>query len=277
MPNTSVSATRSERPPFASMLKSWRDDRKRSQLDLALDAGISQRHLSFLELGRAQPSREMVNQLAQALDVPLRERNALHIAAGFAPLYRESKLDDKAMAAIRQALDLQLTHHEPFPALVVDRAWNVISGNAAVGRVFGQFGNFEAMWGQVCPQGPRNVLKMLLHPQGMRAFIANWLTAAPALLSRLRREAEVLGSEDLKGLLREMLAYSGIPPEWRIPRWIAPPPPVVALELSKSSLRLNLFTMISTFGTPQDITTDEIRVELFYPADEMSASAMRCL
>ena len=110
------------------MLKSWRDDRKRSQLDLALDAGISQRHLSFLELGRSQPSREMVNQLAAALDVPLRERNALHIAAGFAPLYRETRLDDALMSAIRQALELQLAHHEPFPALVVDRAWTIIQG-----------------------------------------------------------------------------------------------------------------------------------------------------
>ncbi|MGH8457578.1 MAG: helix-turn-helix domain-containing protein [Stenotrophobium sp.] len=266
-----------ERPPFASMLKSWREDRKQSQLDLSLTAGISQRHLSYLELGRAQPSREMVNQLAEALDIPLRERNVLHTAAGFAPLYRERGLDDAAMSAIRQALDLQLKHHEPFPALVLDRAWTVLSGNAAVARVFGLFGPIGQWWEEVCPQSPHNVLKMLLHPKGMRPFISNWHEAAPALLSRLRREAESQGIEKLRMLLKELLAYPDIPPEWRVARWSAPPPPVVALEFRKDDLRLNLFTMISTFGTPQDITTDEIRVELFYPADEGSATLMRQL
>jgi transcriptional regulator with XRE-family HTH domain len=265
------------RPPFAQTLKAWRDSRKLSQLDLAMTAGISQRHLSFLEIGRARPSREMVLQLAAALDAPLREHNVLLAAAGFAPLYRESALNDPGMSAVREALELMLKHHEPNPALVVDRAWNVQMVNDAVHRVFGLAGDLQAMWKRVCGDGPRNVLKVTLHPEGFRPYIANWMESAPVVIARTRREAEATGSEALRALLAEVLAYPGIPAEWRIPQWDAPPLPVLPLSLAKDGVKLNLFSMISTFGTPQDITTDELRVETFFPADAESALLLKRL
>lgn len=265
------------RPAFSRTLKSWRDSRKLSQLELAMAAGISQRHLSFLEVGRARPSREMVLQLANALDAPLREHNVLLAAAGFAPLYRESALSDPGMSAVREALEIQLKHHEPNPALVVDRAWNLLMANSAVNRVFGLAGDLEKIWQRVCPQGPRNILKLTLHPEGFRPYIANWMESTPVLIARTRREAEATGSEALRALLAEVLAYPGIPAEWRIPQWDAPPLPAMPLSLAKDGLKLNLFSMISTFGTPQDITTDELRVESFFPADADSALLLKRL
>ena len=265
------------RPAFAQTLKNWRDSRKLSQLDLAMAAGISQRHLSFLEVGRARPSRQMVLQLANALDAPLREHNVLLAAAGFAPLYRESALSDPGMSAVRQALELMLKYHEPNPALVVDRAWNLLMVNDAVNRVFGLAGDLDAIWKRVCPTGPRNILKLTLHPEGFRPYIANWLESTPVLIARTRREAEATGSEALRKLLEEVLAYPGIPAEWRIPQWDAPPLPAMPLSLAKDGLKQNLFSMMSTYGTPQDITTDELPVETFFPADADSALLLKRL
>jgi transcriptional regulator with XRE-family HTH domain len=265
------------RPPFAVLLKAWRESRRQSQLEMALSAGLSQRHLSFLELGRARPSREMVLQLGEALDMPLRDRNALLAAAGFAPHYRQSALDGPEMVAVREALELLLKHHEPYPAVVVDRAWHLVTGNRAVQRVFGLFGDVEALWQRVCPDGRRNLLKMTLHPEGARPYIANWRDAAPVVIARSRREAEITGSRELKELLDEVLHYPGVPAEWRIPQWNAPTPPVLPLSFERDGMRLNLFSMISTFGTPQDVTTDELRVESFFPADEASAALLRRL
>lgn len=265
------------RPAFSQTLKAWRDSRKLSQLELAMAAGISQRHLSFLEVGRARPSREMVLQLANALDAPLREHNVLLSAAGFAPLYRESSLSDPGMSAVRAALELMLKHHEPNPALVADRAWNLLLENEAVGRVFGLAGDLDAIWRRVCGDGPRNILKLTLHPEGFRPYIANWLESTPVLIARTRREAEATGSKALHQLLEEVLAYPGIPAEWRIPQWDAPPLPAMPLSLVKDGLKLNLFSVISTFGTPQDITTDELRVETFFPADADSALLLKRL
>jgi len=277
VPRLREAARSEERPAFAALLRSWRESRRQSQLELALAAGISQRHLSFLELGRARPSREMVLQLGEALDVPLRDRNALLAASGFTPQYRESALDGEGMAAVREALQLLITHHEPYPAVVVDRAWNVMMVNAAVHRVFGMFGDLDALWRRVCPSGPRNILKLTFHPEGARPYIANWLDAAPVLIARTRREAEMTGSAALRQLLDEVLAYPGVPAEWRIPQWTAPTPPVLPVEFARDGQRLKLFSMISTFGTPQDITTDELRVESFFPADADSAALLRRL
>jgi transcriptional regulator with XRE-family HTH domain len=265
------------RPPFARLLKSWREMRKSSQLELALTSRISQRHLSFLESGRARPSREMVLQLADALEVPLRERNTLLTAAGFAAMYRETNLDAAAMAPVREALRLMIDGMEPNPTAVVDREWNMLMGNRALLRVFGLAGDLAAMWQRVCPDGRHNILKVTFHEQGFRPFIANFADVAPVMLNRTRREAAACGNTALLALLDEILAYPGIPEEWRTPSFQGPPPPVLPLELARDGLRLKLFSMISTFGTPQDVTTDEIRVETFFPADAASAALLKAL
>ena len=265
------------RPPFARLLKSWREARKCSQLDLALASRISQRHVSFMESGRARPSRDMVLQLSEALEIPLRERNTLLTAAGFAAMYRETDLKSPAMAPVREALQLLLDHHEPNPVSVVDRAWNVLMINRAMLRVFSLAGDPTQLWQRVCGNGPHNVLKMTFHPDGFRPFIVNFDEAAPVLLNRTRREAAASGNEALQKLLDEILAYPGIPESWKVPDWQAPPPPVLPLELAKGELKLKLFSMITTFGTPQDITTDELRVESFFPADTGTAALLRKL
>jgi transcriptional regulator with XRE-family HTH domain len=265
------------RPPFARLLKAWREMRKSSQLDLALSSRISQRHLSFLESGRARPSREMVLQLSEALEIPLRERNTLLTAAGFAAMYRETELKSPAMAPVRDALKLMLDNLEPNPASVVDRDWNALMVNKALVRVFSLMGDVQAMWRRVCPEGPHNILKATFHADGFRRYIANFDEVAPILLNRTRREAAACGSETLLKLLDEILAYPGIPDAWRAPSFQAPPPPVLPLELANGDLRLKLFSMITTFGTPQDITTDELRVESFFPADESSAALLKKL
>lgn len=275
MSRAAAEVRREARPPFAQLLRGWRDARKLSQLELALGSRISQRHLSFLESGRARPSREMVLQLAEALEVPLRERNTLLTAAGFAAIYRQSDLGSPAMAAVRDALRLMLEHHEPNPATVVDRDWNLLMRNAAAQRLLGLAGDAEAIWRRVCPDGVHNVLRLTFHPEGLRPYIANFDEAAPVLLNRTRREAAACGSASLLKLLDEVLAYPGIPESWRAPDWQAPPPPVLPLELAKDGLRLRLFSTITTFGTPQDITTDELRVESFFPADAATAERLR--
>lgn len=274
--STPAPAVRAEsRPPFARLLKSWREARRCSQLELALTSRISQRHVSFLESGRARPSREMVLQLAEALEVPLRERNTLLVAAGFAPMYRETTLDAVTMAPVREALELMLAHLEPNPSAVVDRDWNVLMANAALRGVFGLVGDVPTMWQRTCGDGPKNILKATFHGDGFRPYIVNFDEAAPVLLNRARREAAACGSDSLRALLDEILAYPGIPAAWRAPDWQAPPPPVLPLELAKDGLYLKLFSMVSTFGTPQDITTDELRVETFFPADAESAQLLR--
>lgn len=272
-------ATRPEsaRPPFARLLKGWREARKCSQLDLAMASRISQRHVSFMESGRARPSRDMVLQLSEALEVPLRERNTLLTAAGFAAMYRETDLKAAAMAPVREALQLMLDHQEPNPVSVVDRAWNVLMINRAMLRVFSLAGDPTQLWQRVCGNGPHNVLKMTFHPDGFRPYIVNFDEAAPVLLNRTRREAAASGNEALQKLLDEILAYPGIPEAWRAPSFEAPPPPVLPLELAKGELKLKLFSMITTFGTPQDITTDELRVESFFPADAATAELLRKL
>lgn len=277
MSRPAAEVRREARPPFALLLRTWRDARKLSQLELALASRISQRHLSFLESGRARPSREMVLQLAESLEVPLRERNGLLTAAGFAPIYRETQLQAPAMAAVRDALTLMLRHHEPNPATVVDRDWNLLMRNDAAQRILGLAGDPEAIWRRVCPDGVHNILKLTFHEAGLRPYIANFEEAAPVLLNRTRREAAACGSAALLTLLDEVLSYPGIPAAWRAPDWQAPPPPVLPLELVRDGLRLRLFSTITTFGTPQDITTDELRVESFFPADEASAALLRAL
>ena len=254
---------------FGGLLREWRGLRKLSQLELALQAGISQRHLSFLESGRSRPSREMVLGLSETLDIPLRERNALLTAAGFATLYRERSLQVAEMEPVRRALELTLKHHEPYPAVVVDRDWNLVMQNTASQRFFGLLGDPAVIWARTCPDGRPNVMRLTFHPEGLRPFIANWELLGPAMLNRLRREAAMLsGPHGLSALLEELLAYPGIPDQWRIPDWEHPLTPILPMALQKDGLSCSLFTMIAMFGTPQDITVDELRLETFFPADE---------
>ncbi|TAM11589.1 MAG: XRE family transcriptional regulator [Nevskiaceae bacterium] len=262
---------------FGDLMRRWRSTRKFSQLDLALTAGVSQRHVSFLESGRAAPSREMVQQLGEALDVPLRERNHLLLAAGFAPVFQERSLDHPDMAAVLDALRITLKHHEPNPAIVVDRNWNLLMANAAFERAFAVLGDLEAMWPRVCPDGKRNVLKLTFHPDGVREHIVNWREMALLMLLRTRREAESRANSVLAALVDEILDYPGIPRRWRLQDWHQAPPPILPLEFAVGDVCLRLFSMIATFDTAQDVTADELRIESFFPADDDSAAMLRSL
>ena len=262
---------------FGPMLKAWRGTRKLSQLDLALEADVSQRHLSFLESGRAQPSRDMILTLAEALDVPLRERNTLLGAGGFAPLYRERDLNTDEMTPVRQALELTLKHHNPYPAIVVNREWDMLMSNAAADHMYGALGDVETMWQAVDPSGKRNVMRYTFHPKGLQPFIQNWEEVVTVMLNRLQREAAMEpGNTSLKALVAEICSYPGMP-DTQAAIWQTPPPPILPLEVNMGGMLLKTFTMISTFGTPQDITTDELRLETFFPADEITAQVFQML
>lgn len=271
--------TREIAPPsgFGDLLKRWRLTRKLSQLDLSFEAQVSQRHVSFLESGRAAPSRDMVQQLSHSLDLPLRERNRLLVAAGFAPVFKARALNDPDMAPVMQALQIMLKHHEPNPVIVVDRNWDIVMTNEALPRAFSLMGNLDEMWRSVCPEGGRNVLKLTFHPEGVRKHLLNWREMAPLMLMRIRREAETHSNETLSALVDEILEYPGIPRRWAAQDWHQPLPPIVPLEYAVNGVRLRLFSMISTFDTAQDVTTDELRVESFFPADEDSAGLLRAL
>lgn len=263
--------------PFGVLLKSWRASRRYSQLDLAVEAGVSQRHLSFLESGRAQPSREMILQLSEVLRVPLRERNDLMLAAGFAPLHQERRLDSPDMASVRQAVEATVGHHEPYPALAVDRHWDVVLQNPAVDRLVGMLGSPSRVWQRVDPSGRRNLMRLTLHPWGMQPLVRNWRRAATLLLRRLQREVDANpANARLRTLFSDLCALPGIPPRWRHAEWDAAPPPALALELgSEGAPSLKLFSMVCTFGTAMDVTVDEMRLELFFPSDEYTAAFFR--
>jgi transcriptional regulator with XRE-family HTH domain len=242
------------------------DIRGKTQQDLSFDAGVSQKHISFVESGRSLPSRQMLLDLAQALDVPLRERNELLLAAGYAPLYSDQALDAPLMSSISKALQRMLRQHEPFPAIVMDRHWNVLMTNDAAPRLFGCFIDMAAR------RGTRNLLHLMFDPAGMRPFVANWPQTARGLLGRVYREA--LGhviDERTKALLAELSQYPGVKPEWR-----APPQgdamPMIPLTFVKDGVTLHYFSMITTVGTPQTITAQELRLECMFPADDATES-----
>jgi transcriptional regulator with XRE-family HTH domain len=243
-----------------------------SQLGLATQAAISSRHLCFVETGRANPSREMVLRLAGALDVPLRERNALLLAAGFAPVYAESKLDAPSLAAVRGALDAILRQQEPFPAVVMNRQWDIVQTNDAATRFF------TFLLGRPRAPGPANVLRMMFHPDAVRPFVRNWSAVAEALVQRVRREA-VGGVQDkgTRAVLAEVLDYPGVPQSLREAVGQAPLVPVVPIAFEKGDARYNFFSAVTTLGTAQDITVQEIRIESFFPPDEATARAARRL
>lgn len=259
------------RDPFGAHLRHWRTHRRLSQLDLAQEAEVSTRHLSYVETGRAAPSREMVLRLAERLEVPLRERNALLVAAGFAPMYRQRSLDDPAMAAARRAVDLVLKGHEPFPALAVDRHWNLVAHNALVPLLM------EGAAPELL-KPPINVLRLSLHPEGVAPRIANLAQWRTHLLERLQQQIAATGDATLQALHDELAGYPA-------PK-VSHDAPVIDTALSAVAVPfqvvmpsgvLSFISTITIFGTPVDVTLQELAVESFFPADEQTATALAAL
>jgi transcriptional regulator with XRE-family HTH domain len=257
---------------FGSRLRWWRARRSLSQLELAGAASTSQRHVSFLESGRTQPSREMVLRLAAALDVPLRQQNALLLAAGFAPAWRESDLAAPELAMVNQALDHMLAQQEPFPALVVDRRWNLLRANAGAGRL-----TAFLMGPPPAPAatGPVNLAEWLMSPDGLRPLLINWQEVAIYFLRGIQADAIVDGTEETADLLQRLLAYPGMPALSYVPALEELPSPVLPMHFRKGPTSLRLFTTIATLGTPQDVTVQELRIESFFPADEATSQVFK--
>jgi transcriptional regulator with XRE-family HTH domain len=261
------------RTAVGPLLKQWRERRKMSQLGLSGEAGLSTRHLSFVETGRAQPSRELVLALSRALEVPLRARNELLTAAGFAPIYRETTLDAPELAQVRRAVDFILRQQEPYPALVLDRHWNMLLANAAMGRVLGLFLRPE----EAAAAGAPNVMRLTYHPQGLRAWIVNWEETASAYIQWLHRDLLRTGDARTRQLLDELLAHPGVPREWLDIDLDASTEPFLAMAFRKGDVSLSFFTTIASLGTPYDVTLHELRVESFFPADDATDRALRRL
>jgi transcriptional regulator with XRE-family HTH domain len=255
-------------PVYGRMLREWRTRARMSQLSLATEAGISTRHLSFLETGRAQPSREMVQLLAGMLDVPLGERNALLVAAGYAPAYGERPLGAPELEPVRRALEYILRQQEPFPALVVDGQWNIVMKNAAAARIFHLFCG---------PMKTSNVIRSVFDPDGLRPSIVNWSCIAECLMQSLHREVATTGNEAVVQLRDEVLAYPDVPPRWRTPDTMSSFQPFVSMELRKDDLSMAFFSTITIFATPRDVTLQHLKIECFFPADAMTEQAARRL
>lgn len=253
---------------FGDHLRQWRQRRHLSQLELALRAEISTRHLSFVETGRSHPSREMVLRLAERLDVPLRERNMLLSAAGYAPVYGERPLGDPSLSVAREAVDLVLRGHEPFPALAVDRHWRLVASNAAVEPLLA--GAAAAL---IAP--PVNVLRLSLHPDGLAPRIANLPEWRAHLLDRLQRQVETTADPALVDLLAELRSYPS--PHDRVPpsQWPDYAGVLIPLRLATDAGLLSFFSTTTVFGTPVDVTLSELAIEAFFPADKATADALR--
>jgi transcriptional regulator with XRE-family HTH domain len=247
------------------LLRQWRERRRISQLDLSIQADISARHLSFVETGRSQPSRDMVLHLADNLDVPLRERNRLLLAGGYAPVYGETSLDAPQMAAVRQAIRLVLKAHEPYPAVVIDRAWNLVDANATIALLTD--GAAPALLA-----APVNVLRLSLHPEGIAPRIVNLGEWRAHLLARLRREIAVTADAGLVELLDELREYPCDQPEVDV---VSPGDVVVPLRVRTEAGELSFFGTVATFGTPLDVTVAELSIESFFPANPETADALR--
>jgi transcriptional regulator with XRE-family HTH domain len=255
------------RPGVGPLLRDWRQRRRLSQLDLANEAAVSARHLSFVETGRSRPSRELVLHLAEHLGVPLRQRNGLLLAAGYAPSYQQTPLEDAAMTPVRDAINLILGGHEPFPAIVVDRHWDLVGANNPAIAVMSE---------GVAPEllaPPANTMRVTMHPDGLAPRIVNFTQYSAHLVDRLRRESDAYGDPGLRELLDEMVTYPGVAGS-------ASPADTagelfVPLVLDTSEGRVTFFSTLATFGTARDITVDELAIESFFPADDATAAMLR--
>jgi transcriptional regulator with XRE-family HTH domain len=254
--------------PFGEHLREWRLRRRMSQLELASEAEISTRHLSFVETGRSSPSREMVLRLAERLEVPLRERNALLVAAGYAPMYRQRPLDDPALSAAREAVHCILRSHEPYPALAVDRHRNLVAANAMVPHLLA--GAEPALL-----QAPVNVLRLSLHPAGVAPRIVNLGQWRHHLFERLRQQIQATGDPVLQALEQELRAYP-VPSEAETTRLAGEVLGVaMPLQIRTPAGVLAFISTVTVFGTPVDVTLQELALETFFPADRATADALR--
>lgn len=269
-PTATATSVRPGAPRVGELLRDWRQRRRQSQLELAVNAEVSARHLSFVETGRSKPSRELILHLAEHLEVPLRERNALLLAAGYAPVYRQRQLGDDEMAPVRAALDKLLAGHEPFPALVVDRHWNLVTANGATMDLLA--GDVDA--DLLVP--PVNVLRIALHPRGLARRIVNLAEWSAHILERLERQVAASGDPDLAQMLAELSAYPGMHLERTGHReaadWVFVP---LVLRGRDGGPELRFFSTLATFGTPLEVTTAELLIESFFPADEVTSAALR--
>lgn len=259
---------------FGAQLRAWRSARQLSQEALAERARVSARHLSFVENGRAQPSRDLVLALATALDVPLRDQNLLLHAAGYAAVYAASPLDGEELRHLRRAVDHLLRQQEPFGAVVLDRLGNVLELNRGAAALLARFpprgaGGAAAM---------RNVITATLHPEALRPYLVNWAEVAAHLIARLQRElAAAPGDEERRRLLATCLALPDVPDAWRVPAPGRAPGPFVPLHLRDGGLELRLFTLLTSVGTPLDVTAAELHVESYFPADDATEASLRAM
>jgi transcriptional regulator with XRE-family HTH domain len=257
------------RESFAAKLRWWRDHKGLSQLELAGRAEISQRHLSFLELGRANPSRHMVLRLAEAIGVPLRQHNALLLAAGYAPAWRETDIAAPELAQIVSAVDYILRQQEPFPAVAVDRQWNLLKANGGAVRLV------EFLVGPLTPGAKINLADALVAPDVLRPFLVNWREVVRYFIGTVEADAAADGSDETAALLRRLVSYKGVRSALKGPVLEGAGGPVLPMHFRKGQTQLSLFTTIATLGTPQDVTVQELRVESFFPMDEQTANTLR--
>ncbi|HXD38866.1 MAG TPA: helix-turn-helix transcriptional regulator [Rhodanobacter sp.] len=253
-------------PPVGALLREWRTARRMSQLDLALEAGMSTRHLSCVETGRARASRELVCRLADVLGMPLRERNALLLAGGYAPQYQEHALATPALERMRQAIELIVAHQEPYPAFVIDRHWNVLMANGAAVQV-----NRLLMDGRESRH--TNLLHQVFDPDDFRPVIVNWPEVAEKFIRHVHAQLAAAPTDQaLQALLAEVLAYPGVPKQWRLRDLESAPAPVLTLQFQSRRGELRFFETITTFSMPRDVTLDELRIECAFPADDRTAA-----
>lgn len=255
--------------PVGVLLRQWRGARRMSQLDLALEAGVSSRHLSFVETGKSQASREMIMKLAHALAMPLRERNALLVAAGYAPVYAETPLATPELERVRGAMDLILQQQEPYPAYVIDRYWDLVRTNAPAQRLIGALRTGGAHG---------NVVRQVFDPNDIRAVIVNWEEVASDLIRHLHAQVAASPSDErARDLLAEALSYPDVPQSWRTRELGTGPAPLLTIALRTPEHAVRFFSTITTFGTPRDVTLDELHIECWFPADDETARFCQAL
>lgn len=266
-----ATASSRPRPDIGVLLREWRAARRMSQLDLALAADVSARHLSCIETGKSQPGRELLARLADTLDLPLRERNALLVAAGYAPRYPESPLGTPALDRIRHAIECILEQQEPYPAFVLNRRWDVLMANRAAARV-----NAFVMRGRASAHA--NLIRQIFDPADLRPAVANWEEVAGDLIRHLHGEVAAAPSDaETRALLDEALSYPGVPARWRVRDIDHAPLPLLTTVLRRDEHELRFFSTITVFGTARDITLDELHIECCFPVDEATATLCRAL
>jgi transcriptional regulator with XRE-family HTH domain len=256
---------------FTTLLRGWRSTRRMSQMDLALAADLSPRHLSCVETGKAQPGRDVVIRIAETLEIPLRDRNALLIAAGYAPVYPETALATTQLAEVRRAIDLLLAQQEPFPASVLDRHWNIVWSNAGFDRLVS-----HVLSGR--PSRHDNMIRQIFDPEDVRRTIVNWDEVAGAVIGNLQHTlAATPGDAVGHALVAEVLAYPGVPTRWRQLDMAKGPSPLLTTVMRDGEGELSFFSTITTFAMPRDVTLDELRIECCFPTDARTREVCQAL